>query len=448
MKDCVDGSRIQLSWLKGDGDELNLVAYDGKNNEELVYLLIDYNFYLSGTVELSQKTVINEIQFVKRFLEYLLDISALATGVTDVIFKRFRDAELKRVLHSRNRSGSDNAAKRTVNAKLRRIYLFLEWVQQTQAGGIFLIGPRGCQVRSSLGEGETKYSVARGRKVSVSDRDRFPLLYRSVGEGSKHRTKYVASTENKGDLVDHFLETHSSTLAQRNILILELADQVGMRRGSINSLRVDQFPRGRIESSNGDWEIIPPSQKFGYEKRYTIPFRLAFRICDYIEQVRKPLLCDRGWSEARTEGRLFVSLKNGKPLSDRTLSQIFGKGFRNVGVDEHGAGVHSFRRKFATDNIVQETERRRRLNLDTSVSSIAATVSLKMGHTSPESLTPYVSRCQAYMSDSAEGKTVKELARLQDENQRLKLELAKVRETVMVNVAKRPHLSRKKKIGS
>lgn len=433
----MSGSRIHLSWSRGESGELSLVAYDGGNNEELVYLLTDYNAYLVEVVELDSKTIVNEMQYIKRFLEYVLGTDVQVKDVTDVIFREFRDTELKRVLRSCNRSGSDNAAKRTVNAKVRRIYLFLGWLQKTQGCDIYLIGPHACQVRSSLGDPETKKSAWRGRKASGGDRDRFPLLYRRVGEGSKHRTKYAASTKNKDDLVDHFLEKQSFALAHRNILIMELADQVGMRRGSINSLRTDQFSRDKIEKSNGDLEVVPPAQKFGYERRYSIPFRLAFRICDYIEQVRKQVLLERGWSEVRTEGRLFVSLRNGKPLSDRTLSQIFGKGLKYVGVEEHGAGVHSFRRKFASEGIVQETERRRRLHLDTSVNSIAATVSLKIGQTNPESLVPYVSRHLAVISGAAESDTISELTQLRDENLGLKLELAKVQEAMMATSAGR-----------
>lgn len=445
MKNCANVSRFHLSWQRDEERRLILVAYDASNNEELVFALIDYASYLSETVELDGKTVVNEVQYVRRFLEYLLSFYSSGGEVTEKVFRAFRGDELKRVKQSRNRSQSDNAAKRTVNAKMRRVYLFLEWVRETQVCSICL-GAHGFKVPLPLGDPETTHSDGHGGKILVSDQDRFPLLYRGVGEGSKHRTKYVASTKNKGDLVDLFLETQSPTLAHRNILILELADQVGMRRGSINSLRTDQFSREGIEKAEGDWAVIPPAQKFGYEKRYLVPFRLAFRICDYIEQVRRQLLLERGWSEARTENRLFVSLRDGKPLSDRTLSQIFGRGLKDVGVDEHGAGVHSFRRKFATDNIVQETERRRRLNLDTSVASVAAAVSLKMGHSNPASLAPYVSRSQALLSDSAQSNTARDLAQARDEILRLKLEMAKRDEAEMSGGRRQHrHSSRKKR---
>jgi hypothetical protein len=420
-------TRIHISWVELPSKKVGLVAYDKENNQELVSPLIDYCLFLSNDEELDSKTVMNEMLYVRRFLEYLLEKNSMVVNVGDELIKSFRDAELKRVKLSPNRSPSENALKRTVNAKLRRIYNFLVWFQRSE-DLVGLIGPINCKVRSSLAVPPDR-GLGRGRAKAVSSgRNRFPGLYRGVGEGSKHRVKYVATVRDKDDLIDLFLEQESFIIANRNVLILELADQVGLRRGSINSLLAAQFRRDEIENSRSEhWVVVPSAQKFGYEKKYGIPFRLAYRVCDYIDQVRRKIMLEKGWSESRTGGRLFFSLRDGSPLSDQTISQIFGAALRKLGVEEHGSATHTLRRKFACESIVEETTRRQRLNLDTSVASVAAAVSIKMGHTNPESLTPYVSRVQAAGGNSEHETRERQLAELRDENQRLKIDLAKAR---------------------
>lgn len=420
-------TRIHISWRALDGKKVGLVAYDKKDGQKLVNSLIDFCSFLSDEESLDSKTVKNEILYVRRFLEYVFEQNSTVANVDDDLLKVFRDSELKRVGGSRNRSLSENALKRTVNSKLRRIYGFLVWLQRTEnLRG--LIGPKNCKVQSSF-EALPEKRIGRGKtKFVISHRDRYPLLYRNVGEGSKHRVKYVATERDKDEIIDIFLEQESFVVANRNVLMVELADQVGLRRGSINSLLAAQFRREEIEATRTEhWEVVPPAQKFGYEKKYKIPFRLAFRVCDYIDQVRRKIMLEKGWSESRTGGRLFFSVRDGAPLSEQTISQIIGKALRKVGVQEHGAAAHSFRRKFANDSIEEETMRRRLQNLDTSVASVAAAVSIKMGQTNPESLTPYVSRVQAAGVDKEHEKRERELAELRDENQRLKLELEKAR---------------------
>jgi hypothetical protein len=111
-------------------------------------------------------------------------------------------------------------------------------------------------------------------------------------------------------------------------------------------------------------------------------------------------MLERGWTDKTTGGRLFFSFRNGRPLRDQTLSQIFGKALDDLGIDEHGANIHSMRRKYANDEIVREIDRRIAQGLDTSAASVAASVSITMGHSTPASIEPYTS--QALYVDSLE----------------------------------------------
>ncbi|MFC7515474.1 hypothetical protein ACFQUU_10690 [Herbaspirillum sp. GCM10030257] len=407
-----------------EGEHIGLTAY-GPTGEDLVFPLMDYCLYLSTVEALNKKTVKGETIYVKRFLEFLIAGGIDLCNASDLVLTKFRDAEFKRVMVNANSSGSERAARRTVNAKLRRVYLFLEWFQDVEKAKQFLIGPLGCQVKSILGRNKRPYKTSDQKlRFSSNDKWRYPLLYRQVGSHSKHQTKYISTSKDVEELTAHFLNSYPTVIASRNILILELANRVGLRRSSINSLRADQFSGEQLERSDGDLSVVPDSQKFGYENRYDIPFRLAYRIADYIENVRTPMMRAKGWSEQQAKGRLFFSFKTGKPLTDNSLSQIFGKAHDSLGNHEHGANIHSMRRKFTNDQIENEILVRKEQGLDTSVASIAASVSLALGHRNADSIAPYVSRKQGRFRLNDEMTPKERIAELEMEVQHLKVRLA------------------------
>ncbi|WP_426168514.1 hypothetical protein [Pseudoduganella sp. R-34] len=415
MSNEVSEAKIELSW-RTVGTDLLLLAYRGTS---LVYPLIDYCLYLSHKCALSQKTIYNAIPYVQRFLEFLETQDMKIGDVSDNTLARFRESELVRVRKKANRSRSERAAKRTVNAKIRRIYQFLWWFQQVESQATLLIGPRGCNVRSALG-------VPQGKRT-IRDRDRYPEVFRLVGEGSRHRTKYVANDDDV-DAIMHVFLLGEDQIAQRNILMLEFAETVGMRRGSINSLRTDQFDRNQIDAAVGTWAVVPPAQKFGYENKFEIPLHLAYRVCDFIDSVVKPAMASKGWGGKNTEGRLFFSFKNGRPLRDQTISQIFGKAMDDVGVREHGANIHSLRRKYANDEIIRELDRRVEQGLDTSAASVAASVSIALGHSNPQSIEPYISKARAHAKQKcATSERLTEMSDLRAENEALKSQVLELK---------------------
>jgi hypothetical protein len=140
--------------------------------------------------------------------------------------------------------------------------------------------------------------------------------------------------------------------------------------------------------------VVPASQKFGYQNSYDISIELAYRICGFIETYRAQIVESTGVSSDVAQDRIFLSSTTGRPLANNTISRIFGDAFRAIGAPP-GAGLHSFRRTFAVDQIERSIGRRARYGLDTSAESIAADVAIEMGQLNPESLVPYVSRAQS-----------------------------------------------------
>ncbi|WP_283445792.1 hypothetical protein [Noviherbaspirillum suwonense] len=207
-------------------------------------------------------------------------------------------------------------------------------------------------------------------------------------------------------------------------MMMDLACEVSWRRGAINSLTCDQFSRlDFLDSNHDDFIVIPPSQKFGYQRQFEIPFRLAFRVAEFITAERKQFLSHKGWSESRTQNRVFISEQGGEPLENQTISQIFGDAFKVLGCPR-GANIHSFRRKFANDLIDEEILHRLELGLDTSEISIATTVAFKMGHSNPESLKPYINKRLSRIVKRHKKLKENRVQTLEDENRALKERIA------------------------
>ncbi|GAC1031681.1 hypothetical protein thsps21_25080 [Pseudomonas sp. No.21] len=203
--------------------------------------------------------------------------------------------------------------------------------------------------------------------------------------------------------------------------MIEVANVVGLRRGSINSLTCSLFLDSVAQSEGiDDARLVPPSQKFGYQNEYEFPFTLVSNVLQFISGPLKEFKEDLGITDKVTKDRIFLSSKTGKPLTDRAITDIFSKALREIGVSS--GSIHGLRRKYANDEIDKEINYRIEKGLDTSVASICAAVSFRLGHASPESLHPYVSaRLQRRMKvESPEQK----IARLEKELAETRRELA------------------------
>lgn len=412
--------QVKLAWA---GDQMNVaIAYDLKA-ESVRLEIMDYSLQLDRD-GLDAKTVRNEISLLKGFCDYLDRHGLVYQDTSDAVLKSFRIEEFSLVVAAKNSSHSERTAKRTVNAKLRRTYKFLYWLQHSQQLVWNLIGPRDCPVRSNY------LPLSEGRKQMIGDRyqnsrrsGEFPTLFAHAGE-SNRPTQYEATEEDVQKIAEMFQSGLSPHAAQRNILMMDLGCEVSWRRGAINSLTCDQFSRLDFSAIHHDsYIVIPPSQKFGYQRQFDVPFRLAFRIAEFIAKERKDFLHLKGWSETRTKGRIFVSERDGKPLEDQSISAIFGAAFKALG-RPRGANTHSFRRKFANEEIDQEILNRLEMGIDTNDLSIATTVAFKMGQSHPESLVPYVNKNLDRMVKRQRKLKENRIQTLEEENRELKERIA------------------------
>ena len=416
--------KLHISWGAQE-DRIYAVAYmDGLSSID--YRITDYSIYLSDVQRLDNKTVKTEIYHLKSFFDHLAYKRIQLKDVSDKVLSDFRDVEHERVIKSNNSSGSVKCAQRTVNAKLRRAYLFLMWAQNINRSISGVIGIHGHPVTSNLSE-QVRTTKVSGRRTRISrEQEFFPLQFRNTGARTRHGTQYEATDEDIILLSEFFCSNFSSYVSQRNILMMDLAANVSWRRASVNSLTCEQFKYVSLKHFSDDFlSVIPSAQKFGYERAFEVPFTLAFRVSEFISSARRGLLDSKGFPESNTEGRVFVSERTGRPLEDGSVSQIFARAFKAIG-RPRGANFHSFRRKFANDLIEQEIRCRLDLGLDTGALSIAAAVAQRMGHASPESLAPYVSRRLARLGSRLADRKDSRIRTLEDENRSLRLEIARL----------------------
>lgn len=401
---------IRISWVREEGRSYAVAR--SVNDNELINEILDYSIHLSRFRRLSSLTVESEIYHVSLFFKFMRGSGIPIYECDDAALLKFRDEDLRR-LSKTGHHAAERVFRRTVNARLRRIYSFLLWYKEQDCSRKYLIGPSGCAVSCSLSEsqqGARKY----GRAA-------YPLLLACAGSSSRHRIAYESTDVHLKKLRSYFLRTCGAYAFHRNTMIMDVANILGFRRCSVNSLKCSDILKEFSKVNGG--KLTPSRQKFGYMKEFDVPFSLLSELVQFIEGPRLRFIEHGGFSELVTEDRLFLSARNGRPLTDRAITDIFSDALRVIGVPR--GSIHGIRRKYANEEIARETQLRLDVGLDTSVASVSAAVALKMGQSNPNSLHPYVSLTQQrLMADRVEGQQEK-IRRLEAEVARLKAELKK-----------------------
>lgn len=416
---------IEVSCVEIDG-KVVVLFYDLVRGV-LIDDLTDYTVALSEDEQLDHKTVSNLSYDLRRFWEFLAAKGRSFEDCTDEDISKFRDEEFLAVMSSTKSRQNKRIAQGTVNARLRWVYRLLAWLQAQGRVPEGSIGERGCRVRSSLVHHEKIFDgVQRNRQMvrsSIGQQRRYPMTFRNVGSKSKHVTKFFPSDEVRYAAISSMHDgAGSDYIAHRNALFIDIANTVGWRRSSINSITIKEISEASSRMNDCDFVTLSPSvQKFGYTEVFDVPYWLVERIGLFIRDYLIPMSKLRRWKINVESSNVFLGV-NGKPLKDRSITQIVSKAMRSVGAPAW-ASVHSFRRKFANDEISDETNYRLAKGLDTSAASISASVSLRLGQHDPDSIYPYVSRNMTVERASVDEKRRAHVDALEQENIRLKARL-------------------------
>jgi len=381
---------------------------------------LDFMIYCVDVRMFKPKTVEARAYSLKMWYQFLLDNHIDALDADDNVLVNFRDHLFQRA--AVNRSGDEQARRRTVNGDLRNVYMYYAWLQKNHPDCRRrpLFGLSACQITSSLLE-------ERRTRGLGPDHQRYPTTFKNAGERSKHRLGWVPREEQRAQLTEYFYDAYAPSLAARNCLIFELAWSVGWRRGSILSLTIDQFSSEVIHGGDGVDDILlcPPSQKFGYSNSFPVERDLALRVTLYIAHERAEIVRRKG----STPSEIFLSVRNGEPLTKEAVSGIFNKA-RHALRWPRGAGLHGWRRGFTNKYIEREIDARIELGLDTGGETIAMSVATALGHESLGSQAAYVRDAQRRIRGSATFRDKVEHARLSDENAALRAEVAQLRKLI------------------
>lgn len=369
----------------GDSDLPGGVVID-LSAGEVDFDLTAYSIYLCDQKWRDPKTVKGALYQICLFREYIDAKKWRVADLTDARLLSYRGERYKRCL--KTSGGSKRKAITTVNAGLLAIYPWLRWMQATQKVREGLIGAFPSNIISE------QLDVARDSWTT-------PTLFPGTGGKSRHKLPGFVP-EDGSHLAMHELFESSATSEysfQRNSLFQRIAEKRGLRRGSICSLTIDQFRRENLEACRAMYvDVTPRAQKFGREDNYRLPLALAWDVCNFIETVRADYFEAKGWIGKRdkSRGAIFVSATSGNPIQPRSMTKVFSRAMRALGAPR-GSAVHAWRHKFVQDEIRRVTLHRLELGLDTSVDSVAAEVSLAVGHRDKQSLVPYVASVHTRM---------------------------------------------------
>ena len=414
----------------------------------------DFLWSLSHDEQLDSKTVSDAAFSVRRFLEHL-DRGPGRKRIdkcTDGDIERFRDAELKSVMSSCKSKQKERTAKNTVNVRVRLVYRFLTWLQAYGRTPARSIGRKGCRVLSSLPDeiraDDAAQPAWKRASSALLQQARYPLAYRRIGTRSKHATKFIPSEKIRFAAISAIHDSASSDyLAHRNALIIDIANTVGWRRGSINSITRGQITEALEKIATADYASICPSvQKFGYVETFDVPSWIVERMNHFSRSYLEPLADAKQW-KLSPKTAFFLGV-NGRPLKDRSITKIVSKAMREAGAPRFTA-IHALRRKFTNDEIEDETKHRVKLGLDTTAASIASSVSISLGQHNPDSVYAYVSRTMSAERMKVDAQRREHMALLEqqvvalkEQIKELEVQAAKLQQTGnALPVAKRNHQS-------
>lgn len=378
-----------IEWVD-DGAGVVPVFYD--RHQRLVDVLHDYVVDLAGLKrgqrgsDRAYRSTIDAVAYaLLDWWRYLESVRLNWDQANDDTLCEYRKQAYAHVIKSGKGRRDERLAKRTVNVKLRWIYRFYVWAQ-ANAVCLGRIGPDK-PIRSTLTE--TKRDPIKKKKQRSEDEGWYPCCFPGVG-GRAGGTQYFATADDKRKILALFAKTPDLFVAERNRLMMELTDRVGWRAGTLTALRCDHFTdEAFAQSSDAGLVVTPDIQKFSHHDNFEVPHALAGRIARFIE-TRKKWLTTHGWSEQQAKHRLFLNSRNGQPLGEKSISQLFGTAFRSIGVPAgKGAGHHSFRRKFGDETTQDDLKARRAFGMSTAVEDVLHSTARKLGQHSIVSQGPY-----------------------------------------------------------
>lgn len=416
-----------LIWGYLDKSHKVPVYYDHKFN--LVSPFIDYCTFLAkkkiavGSRPQAYKSFIDAVAYaLKDFLDFLRYKNLNWLQGNDNLIAEYRDWTLAET-EKNKRLRNTLSAKRSINIRLTKIYEFYYWAQSHALLTSNIIGWHTEKIRSSLGRFDGK---KKSGGMSLLKTELYPLCFRGVGEGTRSRASKFLTEPQRDRIVEELIKSGTEYSKKRNLLLFRIAEAVGLRRASICSLTIDQFRLSDIDmaiDNNSKFEVVPSSQKFGYQNPFSFPFPLALAISKYCNEARAQHLVNLKIDEKIAESRLFLSAVTGRPIKDSTITEIIGSAIKKI-IPIKGMGPHSLRDTFSVTRMANEISFRKRNGLSLSPEDLGMSLAGDLGHKSITSQGPYTSAMRLVGDEDIEQVQFRQILEQKLELDRLKLEIS------------------------
>ncbi|MCW8901405.1 MAG: hypothetical protein OQK95_12095 [Gammaproteobacteria bacterium] len=366
---------------------------------------------------------------LKSFVEYLAYKNISWDEVTSEHLDEFYDWEIPRIMMRSATKHNEKAAKRTCNRKLTAIYQFYGWAHSfAKLLPYGYVGENG-NIKTTIPLAYEE-GLLKGPLFKVSNKlypkisiGLYPLIRTHVGEPIGD---YCATDKDIEMIVDYFIDNSANDyVSARNILIISIIDSIGLRSNSISSLTIKQFSCDILEQCEDETiDIIPSSQKFGYNNSFPFPTFLISQILDFIENDRAELMRTLGLNELKVKHALFLT-QDGNTLTPKRISEIIAKGFQAIGHKPgKGAAAHSGRRKRAKDVTYEELAWRARSGMPIDPVTVSQTVATNLGQKDFNSAALYHKASHKMREENLETKLARQNAELIGELNELKREKA------------------------
>ncbi len=364
------------------------------------------------------KSFINQYAYaLKQLAVFLYEKKMTWDKVDDKSLKDWYDWDLKKTIKSNVSSGDVKTAQRTVNRKIAALYKFYGWAQYNGFLKPGYVSKNGGKITSTIMEAYNK-GLLNGPLVRVSPINNpeiinglYPLRQERAGEPNKDYGLKDSDIERAYDCIGK--ANCSEYIKERNILLIDIIHQVGLRPDMVASLRASQFNWTDIEEATDNHVLIKPDrQKLSYDDYFEVSLSLCARILNFIEGERTTKMKTLALTEKKVSNSLFIT-EPGRPMSAQRISDA---------LNSYGIRPYALRHKFSDDRVYEELSYRARLGMPVDPLTVLQSVGQSLGHKNINSQKSYHKANSKIRSDQLE-------ARLSRQNAELLGELHEKRKT-------------------
>ncbi|WP_157863287.1 tyrosine-type recombinase/integrase [Bradyrhizobium tropiciagri] len=375
---------------------------------ETGFILTEPSNWLRGLVLRRQKALSTVLEYAKILREWFDRLDKRAMLRLDEGFRMefhlhgrtiVDDADL---IEWRDAMETAGISPTRINKKISCVFQFLVWCQDSGCvAGLYAVGE---MLAVSVEEHVTRSKNGRG-----SVRKRSPLLLPNRRQSYRH-------TPNQLEIEGLHAEAALAEHAVRNSLMLSVAEEAGLRRAEIIGMLVHDIPALEViealQASGELHHMWVRDTKRGKRRKVPMSPHLLRTLFEYIAIEREDLLARYAGRKEQPEN-VFLS-DRGRRFHPNAVSNLFGQLFRKVEIKN--ASLHRLRAVFLTRTVARFLGKTDEHGIPIAEATILLKAAEYAGHSSVETLRPYLT---ALIKARIDGATGTDLVDLEDKKRLL-----------------------------